>query len=118
MSDNPDVPSFGDLGLSDAVLKTLAERLAHDFVPFDEKTAAHPELRRFFVRLSLLWAAASLLNALVTLWLLLTQSPTTFVLVKSFLGPGFTALTIASALLWFRWSLRNSGVRLAFSQAA
>ena len=25
MSDNPDVPSFGDLGLSDAVLKTLRE---------------------------------------------------------------------------------------------
>lgn len=94
----------------------LAERLVHDFVPFDADTASHPQLRRFFVRLSLLWAGASLANAALTLWLLLTQTPTTFVLVKSLLGPGFTAAVVAVALVWLRWSLRRNGVTLRFAR--
>ena len=92
--------------------KPLAERLVHDFVPFEAETAEHPHLRRFFGRLSLLWAGTSLLNAAITLWLLLTQSATTFVIIKSFLGPATTAVTIAIALAWFRRSLRRHGIRL------
>lgn len=94
--------------------RPLAERLAHDVCPFDPHTAAHPELRRFFTRLSLVWAATSLANAAVTLWLLLTTSTTTFVLVKSFLGPVSTALAVGLGLAWFRWSTRGTGLRLQF----
>lgn len=104
--------------VSVSVDKPLAERLAHDFVPFAPETATHPQLRRFFVRVSLLWAATSLANAAITLWLLLTQPATTFVIVKSFLGPVTTVVTIGSALVWFRRSLRRHGIRLAFGSPA
>ncbi len=96
--------------------KPLAERLAHDFVPFVRETAEHPHLRRFFARVSLLWAATSLANAAITLWLLLTQSATTFVLVKSFLGPVTTTVTIALAVVWFRRSMTRHGIRVAWGR--
>ena len=95
--------------------RPLAEKLAHDFCPFDEATAHHPRLRQFFVRLSLLWFVTSMLNAAITLWLLLTQPVTTFVVVKSFLGPGFTAITVLLAFGWFRFTTRNSGLRVVFA---
>ena len=93
----------------------LAERLAHDFCPFEPDTADHPLLVLFFDRLSRLWAVTSLVNAAVTLWLLLTQSVTTFVVIKSFMGPSFTAATLAIGAIWFRFRLRRSGVQLEFS---
>jgi len=95
--------------------RPLAEKLAHDFCPFDEATAHHPHLKQFFVRLSLLWSVTSMLNAALTLWLLLTQPVTTFVVIKSVLGPGFTTLTLVLAIAWFRFTTRSSGVRLVFA---
>jgi hypothetical protein len=97
--------------------RPLAQRLAQDFCPFDATSAQHPSVRQFFVRLSLLWALTSTLNAAVTLWLLLTQPVATFVVVKTFLGPGFTAITVLVAVAWFRLSARGSGLRLAFEPA-
>jgi len=97
-----------------ALDRPLAERLARDFCPFDAETAEHPMLRLFFLRLSLLWAVTSLLNAAVTLWLLLTQDVTTFVIIKSFMGPAFTTATLLIAVLWFRYRMRRAGLRLQF----
>jgi len=97
--------------------RPLAEKLAHDFCPFDPETADHPMLRLFFLRLSMLWAVTSLLNAGLTLWLLLTQSLTTFVVIKSLLGPSFTAATLAVAVLWFRLKMRRDGLHLEFSRS-
>jgi hypothetical protein len=94
--------------------KPLAERLARDFCPFDAEAASHPLLRLFFLRLSFLWAFTSMVNTGVTLWLLLTQSPTTFVLVKAMLGPLFTSVTLVVALTWFRFRMRRDGLHLRF----
>ncbi|MFW2380907.1 MAG: VC0807 family protein [Acidimicrobiales bacterium] len=94
--------------------RPLAEKLAHDFCPFDADTAEHPMLRLFFLRLSLLWAFTSLVNAGFTLWLLLTQEVTTFVLIKSFTGPTFTAATLGIAVLWFRRRMKSAGFQLHF----
>ena len=94
--------------------RPLAERLARDFCPFDPEAASHPLLRLFFLRLSWLWAFTSLVNAAVTLWLLLTQSATTFVLVKAALGPLFTTATLAIAVTWFRVRMRREGLHLRF----
>lgn len=82
--------------------RPLAERLAHDICPFDEASRSHPVLRSFLARVSLLWGGASLINFAVTLWLLLTQSVTTFVLAKALLGPAITILFAAGAIVWFR----------------
>jgi hypothetical protein len=59
----------------------------------------------------------SMINAALTLWLLLTQPVTTFVVVKSFLGPGFTTLTIGASAVWFRFTMRRSGLRIVFASS-
>lgn len=97
--------------------RPLAEKLAKDFCPFDAETAEHPMLQLFFMRLTLLWAFTSLVNAGFTVWLLLTQDVTTFVLVKSFTGPAFTAVTLGIAGLWFRRRMASEGMSLTFGKS-
>lgn len=93
----------------------MAERLIRDFCPFDEETSANPELNRFFSIASLLWAATSLLNGAVTLYLLLTQSVTSFVILKSFLGPATTGLTLVVGMLLFKIRMERAGVAVEFA---
>ncbi len=93
----------------------MAERLIKDFCPFDDETAANPELNRFFSIASLLWAATSLLNGAVTLYLLLTQSVTGFVILKSFLGPATTGLTLVVGMLLFKIRMERAGVNVIFA---
>lgn len=93
----------------------LAMKLACDVLPFDDETTAHPLVRQFFVRLSALWAVTSMVNASITIWLLLTQSTTTFVLVKSVLGPATAGVTIGIGVVWFRLTLMRSGTKLVWA---
>jgi hypothetical protein len=93
----------------------LAMKLACDVLPFDDETTSHPLVRQFFVRLSALWAVTSMVNASITIWLLLTQSTTTFVLVKSVLGPATAGVTIGIGVIWFRLTLMRSGTKLVWS---
>ena len=95
----------------------LALRLACDVLPFDDATTSHPLVRQFFIRLSVLWAITSLVNASITIWLLVTQSTTTFVLVKSVLGPSTAGVTIAIAAIWFKLTLMRSPVTLIWSSS-
>lgn len=97
--------------------RPLAARLADDIVPLDAATKAHPLVRQFFVRLSLLWSLTSVINALITLWLLFTQSITTFMVVKSAMGPGFGIVMITTALLWFRHAAERQQVRVQWAAA-
>lgn len=95
----------------------LAQRIADDVFPFDEATKSNPLVRQFFVRLSAIWSVTSLVNASITVWLLVTQSPTTFVLVKSFLGPLTTALTLTLGVVWFRVTASRAGATLVWAPA-
>ena len=90
----------------------LAQRLAFDIIPFDDATRNHPLVREFFTRMSLLWAVTSLANTAVTVWLLTSSSTTTFVLVKSVLGPATAVVTIGLMLLWLRSNLARTGTRI------
>ena len=101
---------------STLVRRPLAERLVHDLWPLEPRWAQHVELRRFFVRLSVLWAITSLANAAVTLWLLLTQPVTTFVMVKSVLGPLSAVAAVVPSVLWLRTALQRHGVRVEFAR--
>ena len=92
--------------------RPLAERLALDLCPFDDETRSHPVLQRFFRHLSLWWGFTSMINFAITLWLLLTQSATTFVLVKSVLGPATTTVTFAVAFFWFRSLMGRAGTKV------
>jgi hypothetical protein len=93
----------------------LAMRLACDVLPFDDATREHPIVHRFFVRLSAVWAVTSLINASITVWLLFTQSTTTFVLVKSVLGPATAAVTIAIGLVVLRLMVARTGTKLVWA---
>lgn len=104
--------------VSVATGRPLAERLVHDLWPIDEAWVGHAELRRFFRRLSVFWAATSLANAAITVWLLLTQSLPTFVLVKSVLGPLSAIGAILPAGILLHRALRRHGVRIEFARTA
>ncbi len=100
--------------LSVPMRRPLAERLAMDFCPLDDSTRAHPVLQRFFRDVSLWWGFTSAVNFVVTLWSLLSHSPTTFVVLKSVLGPITTTLTLGVAALWFRVLMGRSGTAVVF----
>ena len=69
--------------LSLASARPMVARLAGDFYPMDHELAARPRVRRLFRNLTIMWAGLGLAKAILTLWLLQSQSLETFVLVKS-----------------------------------
>lgn len=95
--------------------RPLAERLAHDVCPFDEDTKRHPVLRKFLADVSLLFGLASAVNFAITLWLLLTQTTTTFVVAKSVLGPTITIAFSLVAVVWFRATMARAGIAVVWS---
>jgi len=96
--------------------RPLAERLVLDVCPVDDEARDHPTLRRFFSHVSLWWGFTSTINFALTLWLLLYQSPTTFVLAKSVLGPITTTVTLLVAYAWFRSLMARSGTQVVFAE--
>jgi hypothetical protein len=95
--------------------RPLAERLVHDLWPLEPHWSSHADLRRFFRHLSVLWAATSMMNAAVTLWLLATQPLPTFVMVKSVLGPLSALLAVVPSVALLVRALRRRGVRVVWS---
>jgi hypothetical protein len=72
-------------------------------------------MRRFFVRVSLLWAFVQLGNAAVTVWLLVSQPVATFVVAKTFVSTAATGTAVALSALWFWRSMRGVGVHVRFA---
>jgi hypothetical protein len=83
-------------------------RLARDFCPLPDDVMVHEHLRRFFLGISVLWGTVQLLNAGITMWLLLSQSLGTFVVLRTTLGYALTGTAIAITVLWFRQVHRAS----------
>jgi intracellular septation protein A len=82
--------------------RPLVLRLARDFCPLPDDVMAHGHLRRFFLGISVLWGVVQLLNAALTLWLLLSQSLGTFVVLRATMGHSLTISAIAISVIWFR----------------
>jgi hypothetical protein len=116
-------PTLGTVAVAGAFLlsvpagRPLAERLAADFVPISPDLLARPFMRRFFVRISLLWALVQLTNAAVTIWLLLSQPVATYVVAKTFVSLAATAAAIAVSTLWFTRAMRGHGISVRFGAA-
>ena len=82
--------------------RPLVLRLARDFCPLPDDVMAHGHLRRFFLGISVLWGVVQLLNASLTLWLLLSQSLGTFVVLRTTMAHTLTISAIAISVVWFR----------------
>jgi hypothetical protein len=114
-------PTLGTVALAGALLLSVpagaatGRALAADFLPISPDTLARPYMRRFFVRVSLLWAFVQLGNAAVTVWLLVSQPVATFVVAKTFVSMAATGTAIALSALWFWRSMRGVGVHVRFA---
>lgn len=71
---------------------------------------AHRHVRRLFLRISLLFSCALLLNAAVALWLQVSQSVETFVLVKPLATGSITIAAVVVSVVWFKRSLHRQGL--------
>ncbi|GAA1776376.1 hypothetical protein GCM10009795_023100 [Nocardioides hankookensis] len=78
--------------------RPMVARLAGDFYPMDDELACRPGVRCLFRNLTLMWAALALAKAGFTLWLLLSQSVETFVLVKSVSMLSINASAVAATI--------------------
>jgi len=97
--------------------RPIIERLAHDFCPLDPEMFARPFVRRFFLRLSLLWFVVLATQAGFIMWLLLESSVRTFVLERSLVSAVLTVGGITLSTLWFVRIMRGAGLTVAFSGA-
>lgn len=90
--------------------RPLAGRLAHDFCPLPDEMHTNLHVRRFFRRVSLLWAFAQTCNAAITIWLLFSQSLGTFVVLRSVVSAGVTIAAIVASTVWFKRSMARHGI--------
>jgi uncharacterized membrane protein len=90
--------------------RPMAERLAADFCPLPGAFVDHPGVRRFFNRITLLWAGVQLANATITVILLISQPVRTYVWTRSVLSMAMTGAAIGVSVLWFQRSMRRQGI--------
>ncbi|WP_433247896.1 VC0807 family protein [Streptosporangium sp. CA-135522] len=89
--------------LTATLRRPLVQRVATDLVPLPEHLLEHPRMRRFFVWQSVLWGGAQFLNATLSLWLLLSQSVETYLVVRT----TAVAVLLGAAALISVLSFRN-----------
>jgi hypothetical protein len=96
--------------LSVVIGQPLARRFASDYCFIPDHVQEDERVHAFMVRCSMMWAAVGFANTAITLWLLLSQSTTTFIMAKTllswvlFLGP------VAASVFWFRRSMIRFGL--------
>ncbi|HUC37544.1 MAG TPA: VC0807 family protein [Acidimicrobiales bacterium] len=97
--------------------RPLAERLANDFCPLDPDVMSRPFLRKFFLRISLLWCAVLAVNAGFVMWLLLESSLRAFVVERTVVSFVLTAGGILLSTIWFLRVMRRAGIAVRWSSA-
>lgn len=95
--------------------RPIIERLAHDFCPLDPEMFSRPFVRRFFLRLSLLWCVVLTTQAAFVMWLLLESSVRSFVVERSVVSAVLTLGGIALSTSWFVRVMRQAGIAVRFS---
>jgi hypothetical protein len=113
-------PTLGTLVVSMTFLasvplnRPLAQKLATDMVPMPEAFLRHERVRRFFLRISLLWSLVFAVNAAISLWMLFNESIGTYLWVRTSLVAGLGAAAVGISILGFRRCLRHvNGERAA-----
>lgn len=109
-------PTLGTLVVGGAFLlsvpagKPLAQRLVADFCPIPDALANHPRVRAYFTRITLLWAFVQLVNAAITVWLLMSQPVSVYLMAKTLVSWILSLGTVTACAVWFLRSMRRHGV--------
>jgi intracellular septation protein A len=98
------------------VRRPIVERMARELCPLEPELFQRPAVRRFFVQISLLWAAVLLSNAAISIWLLVSTSLRDFVLERTAASYGLTAAAIVASAVWFHHSMRRDGVKVSWGR--
>jgi intracellular septation protein A len=97
--------------------RPFTQRFTHDFCPLSPAFLARPNTRRFFVRVSYLWAATMLLNGLVVLVMLLKATSNSFVIERSAATFSLTLCAVYLSIMWFTRTMRSDGITVRFGAA-
>jgi drug/metabolite transporter (DMT)-like permease len=114
-------PTAGAVAASVALLvsavigRPFTQRFAHDFCPMDPAIMRRPLVRRFFIRISVLWATVMMLNAGLVFWLLVTSSLRSFVLERSAVTYGLTAIAVFLSITGFMAMMRHDGITVQWA---
>jgi hypothetical protein len=114
-------PTAGTVAISVALLvsaivgRPFTQRFAHDFCPMDPAIMKRPLVRRFFIRISVLWATVLMLNAGLVFWLLVSSSLRSFVLERSVVTYGLTAIAILISISGFMAMMRRDGITVQWA---
>ncbi len=92
--------------------RPLLAKLADDFCAFPASLTGHPQMKRFFKRVSLLWATVFIVNGVTTLVVLATQTVGNYLMVSTAGSYSVVALGIVASLVWFHRSLAGQGIHL------
>jgi hypothetical protein len=103
--------------VSAALRRPFTQRFAHDFCPLDPALVARPRMQKFFVQISVVWAAVLLLNAGLVIWMLLSSSLKMFVLERTAATWGLTATAVAISILGFTAAMRSDDVTVHWGAA-
>ena len=95
--------------------RPFIERLAQDFCPIDPELFRRPFLRRFFLRLSLLWAIVLFINAGAVLYFLLVSSVQGFVIERAAISGVLNGTGITVSACWFVRTMRCAGITVRWS---
>ncbi|GLW04883.1 hypothetical protein Misp01_00130 [Microtetraspora sp. NBRC 13810] len=87
--------------------RPLVQKLAMDYVDLPPFVMRHERVRRFFARITLLWAFVLLANSTVSIWLLLHQSFGSYLLVRTAAVAVISGLAVAVSVYTFRRVLRH-----------
>ena len=98
--------------------RPIAERLAGDFCPLPATFLRSPPVRRFFARITLLWAFVQLANAALSLWLLATQSVATYVFARATGSWTLSIGAIVLSTLYFKRSMHRHGIAIHWGSTA
>jgi hypothetical protein len=92
--------------------KPLAERLAHDFCALPDSLMSNVRVKRFFLRISLLWAFTYLVNGTTMIYLLTQKSLGTYLMFRSFVSLSLMITAVSASCWYFFRSLRDEGIQL------
>jgi intracellular septation protein A len=111
-------PTLGTFATAAALIgsalvgRPLLERVAKDFVQLPATLTSHPEIGRFFTRISLIWGMTYLINGSCSLSALTSSSVGGFLLISKSASLFLTVGTIALSVWLFRRTVRGERIIL------